>query len=438
MGGSEVPSGNGELAVLLYGVHVADLESSRGRLRLSYLPAAVTPISVRFPTSSNTYSGADLGHWLSGLLPDNQDVLDSWSRRLRLPGTDPFTILSSEMGHDCAGAVQFCRHEDISKLQSRAESIEELSDSDMRGIVTDLAASRVPRDPSGRAHRYSLSGAQAKIALCPHGGNWALPSGAQPSTHILKPEQSAKQALFPDMPLNEHLCLATASLLGLRASHTKLMEMYGVQVLVVQRYDRWTDADGNVLRIHQEDLCQAAGIMPSDKYEDDGGPAVEDITKIIKLTAQNPLSDIQRYADALLYNWIICGTDAHSKNYSLLHGLNLRSTSLAPLYDVASSMPYADSYAEARKWNLAQRIGKATTFQRADYRSQWERAAKILGIPERVLMDRARDLASRTPACMAEAIDALPTEYERRPLVRNLLEMVRIRSRDCTNMPARR
>ena len=122
-----------------------------------------------------------------------------------------------------------------------------------------------------------------------------------------------------------------------------------------------------VARLHQEDFCQALSVHPAIKYQTDGGPGAKQIVEVIRtnvsshaLAANSPKfsfaaeHDVSKFIDALIFNWLIGGTDAHAKNYSLLIGGG-GMVRLAPLYDIASILAYPDI--DPRKAKLAMKIG---------------------------------------------------------------------------------
>jgi len=198
----------------------------------------------------------------------------------------------------------------------------------LRGLRRDSGAWH-PNAQSG----WSLAGAQPKLALAYDEltRGWAIPSGSRATTHILKPAIVG----LDDHDLNEHLCLAAARALGLRAADSKVVRFGSEQALVVRRYDRPL-IDGVVVRVHQEDFCQALGVHPQRKYQSDGGPTVDDLVGVLG-SAGSQRDDIGHLLRAVAYNWLILCTDAHAKNYSLL--LSGRQVRLAPLYDLASAPP---------------------------------------------------------------------------------------------------
>ena len=163
--------------------------------------------------------------------------------------------------------------------------------------------------------RFSLAGAQAKTALLWDGSRWGRPTGSIATTHILKPAIKG----LDEHDLNEHLCMQAAKSLGMIVASTTIQSFEEQSALIVRRYDRAT-ANQIQLRVHQEDFCQASGIHPSKKYQNEGGPSPKSIAQRMRLLMPGAVAreSIERFADALIWNWIIAGTDAHAKNYSLL------------------------------------------------------------------------------------------------------------------------
>jgi serine/threonine-protein kinase HipA len=261
------------------------------------------------------------------------------------------------------------------------------------------------RDPSAwhlaGTGQFSLAGAQAKTALHLDSttGRWGDPSGAIPTTHILKPAIAG----FDDHDLNEHLCLRAAGIAGLRAAASRVLSFGGERAIVVDRYDRFPAGDGAVVRIHQEDMCQALGLPPSAKYQSEGGPSAEQIITLIRDVIGPPVAglEVDRFVDALALNWLVAGTDAHAKNYSVL--LVRGQTRLAPLYDVASSLPYDDMYRP--RLRLAMKVASEYRVEAITGR-HWRTFATQNGLDPERTVERIDELASRLPAAFWAAASA--------------------------------
>jgi serine/threonine-protein kinase HipA len=230
---------------------------------------------------------------------------------------------------------------------------------------------------------------------------------------------------FDDHDLNEHLCLDAARRAGLLAVRTRLARFAGESAVVVDRYDRIIRGD-KVARVHQEDLCQALGIPPSGKYQNEGGPGPADIAGFLRRTMPPRIADaaVWRFADALIWNWLIAGTDAHAKNYSLL--LAHTQVRLAPLYDVASALPY-DTH--ERKLRLAMKVGG--DYRVFPHRNTWPGAAKDLGVDPDELVARVRELASAAPDVFASAASEPDIKALNRPLPNRIVDLIADRVARC-------
>jgi serine/threonine-protein kinase HipA len=343
------------LVVLLNGARLGTIIEDRGEYALTYDeeylhgPAA-TPLSLSMPMSSPRHPDRVVRAFLWGLLPDNDQVIQRWARTYQVSPRNPFALLHY-VGADCAGAALFVAPDDVDSVRAGAGGIDWIDEAEIGERLRILR-----RDPTAwhlsTTGQFSLAGAQAKTALYLDAGTgqWGDPHGAVPTTHIVKPAVTG----FDDHDLNEHLCLQAARGLGLDAASSAVLGFAGERAIVVERYDRLRRADGAIVRLHQEDLCQALGLLPTSKYQNEGGPTPEQIFDLLRRhTVTSDGQAAWRFLDALAFNWVVAGTDAHAKNYSvLLSGAQVR---LAPLYDVASALPYDDMYLP--KLKLAMRIG---------------------------------------------------------------------------------
>jgi len=251
-----------------------------------------------------------------------------------------------------------------------------------------------------------------------------VPYGSTPTTHILKPTIAG----FDHHDLNEHLCLAAARRAGLLAVRTQVTRFGDVSALVVERFDR-RPANQAFGRVHQEDLCQAMSVPPSGKYQSEGGPGPREVAALLRRVMRpgEAYAALWRFADALIWNWLIAGTDAHAKNYSiLLAGDEVR---LAPLYDVSSALPYG---VHEEKLRLAMKIGGE--YNVSPSRNTWPRAAEELGLPADELIDRVCELAERAPGAFAEAASAPDIVGLGRGLPARLADLVADRAVRCLRL----
>jgi serine/threonine-protein kinase HipA len=396
-----------------------------GRLRFDYddsyraIPSA-TPLSVSMPKSVRTHSDGVINPWLWGLLPDNEAVLARWARDFHTSAS-PFALLSTPIGHDCAGAVRFAPSDEVDDLIAQPGQVRWLSEHDVAQRLRELredSTSWLGRDFSGQ---FSLAGAQAKTALRFAEGRWGLPSGSAATSHILKPAVAG----FDEHDLNEHLCLDAARRAGLVVARTRIGQFEDESAIVVDRYDRRL-VEGKLIRIHQEDVCQALGVYPERKYQNRGGPGPSDVARLMRdvMPARAASDAVWRFFDALAWNWLIVGTDAHAKNYSLL--LAAADVRLAPLYDIASALPYGT---HERKLRFAMKIG-------GDYRvlphhNPWPAAARDLGLDLDAAAERLLELARGAPDAFAESAAAAEVTALQRPLPQRLVDLVADRVKQC-------
>jgi serine/threonine-protein kinase HipA len=416
------------LVVAIEGSVAGTLIRTRTGLRFDYdddyrrQPGA-TPLSVSMPLPIRSHKDARVAPWMRGLLPDNSDVLDRWARHYRTRPGSTFDLLATPVGEDCAGAVQFSTLDRFDSVLTRPGSIEWLDEVAVATRIGDLRSDTSAWLGPDFTGQWSLAGAQAKTALRFESGRWGEPNGAAATTHILKPAILG----LDDHDLNEHLCLAAARAAGLPSVLTHIEQFEEQSAVVVERYDRaWIN--GHVERIHQEDCCQALGVAPSRKYEADGGPSALALVRVLRevMSRESAQRATERFVDALAWNWIVGGTDAHAKNYSLL--LRGGEVRLAPLYDVASILPYPD--VQLPKLKLAMKIGGEYRLTAITRRS-WERLAEDVGIPGEVVVDRVRELASRAPDSLADQASSEAVRRLDSPLPGRLVDAVAAWAEHC-------
>ncbi|MFO8027627.1 MAG: HipA domain-containing protein, partial [Opitutales bacterium] len=303
---------------------------------------------------------------------------------------NPFRLLA-HVGEECAGAIQFIPSESLPAWLSDAppQGVDWLSDAEFEDRMDRLVADRSEARCHGDEGQFSLPGAQAKTGLYLDTENqrWGIPKGATPTTHILKPNVGE----FKDFEINEHFCLKLGARLGLRTAESWTDTIGKHRVIVVKRYDR-LPVNGRLLRVHQEDFCQAIGVKPEDKYQKDGGPSANDILKLLRDYSSAPQEDTLTFLRALIYNYLIAGTDGHAKNYGMLIS-GQGQFRLTPLYDVISILPYKH---QPRKLKLAMKVGGEYLLWKID-QERWQKAAKKWGFTEDFVIEQIQRMASALP-----------------------------------------
>ena len=368
-----------------------------GNFRFEYAPdyaiePTSIPLSFSMPLTQRTHGTRAIANWMWGLLPDNEVTLSRWAQRYRVSARNPFALLAA-IGEDCPGAVQLAPPEfDFAGRGSVQWISADNLDKRIRALLDDPGAGRLASDPG----QFSLAGAQSKTALYRVGKRWGVPRGRTPTTHILKPEG----ARFAGLAANEHFCLELARAAGLPAVRSAVETFDGIPTIVVERFDRYRDkSDGLIKRIHQEDCCQALGIHPNAKYQSEGGPGIPDVMSLLRST-KNAEVDRDRFIRAQAFNFLIGGTDAHAKNYSIIYepGGAFR---LTPLYDLISFLPYQHS---RKQLALAMTVDGRRVVDELKLR-HWQQTAERCGYPQdravthvRELTDALPDLASKVSA----------------------------------------
>ena len=398
-----------QLRVFLDGTPVGTLaQSNQGNLSFSYDSAYTdqadpTPLSLSLPVLSNRHRDKAVRAYLEGLLPDSEGVRQRWGRECNVSPNNPFALLA-HVGRDAAGAVQILPpDDDPADAQARTGDIEWLTDTDLADLVHDLAAHQTDWDPGRFGGRWSLAGAQPKVALFRDAetGQFGIPRDSTPTTVVVKPAAAG----YARHHINEALCLRAAREAGLLAATSEVVQIGDNQVLISTRYDRRHDGTG-WHRVHQEDMCQALSVHPSLKCQSEGGPGIGDIADLLdRLPIEDRGVNAERFFKALVFNVLIGGTDAHAKNYSLV--LIGSRAQVSPLYDVASAAPYD----QRERLRSSMKIGQHWKMFDVN-KSDWRRVGLRLGIPGDQAVGWVDDLRGQLPSAFERAIAAIPPEMQ--------------------------
>ena len=306
-------------------------------------PGRPLSLALPFMPGNPAHRGEKVRAYFDNLLPDSREIRERVAGRFHTASTDAFDLLA-EIGRDCVGALQILP-EGVAPMGTQAVQFTPLTDTQvaqiLRGITTPSA---MGLDAVQDDFRISIAGAQEKTALLWVDGQWCLPQGATPTTHIFKLPLGLVGGMKLDMREsveNEWLCALILKAYGLPVANCELLQFEGMKVLCVERFDRvwWTSPEGirMLIRLPQEDMCQASGVSPWLKYEADGGPGVEQIMKLLETSLARD-QDRRAFFQALLLFWMLCATDGHAKNFSLFLRPGGRYQ-LTPLYDVLSAYP---------------------------------------------------------------------------------------------------
>lgn len=419
------------LVAFLNGTRVGRIyQGSGGSLRLTYEddwrhdPAAY-PLSLSMSLTATGHQDEAIRPFLWGLLPDNDRTLDQYGRLFGVSPRNPVALLS-HIGADCAGAVQFAppdKADDLEGAPLVAPTVEWLAETEIAQELRTVREQGIPGTNSRTVGQFSLAGAQPKIALIEEDGRWGRPSGRTPTNRILKPPTGEFHALAE----NEHFCLELAGHLGLGSVRSRVVRFADEVAIGVERFDR-IKLGRSYLRVHQEDVCQALGVMPSRKYENEGGPGIKDIVTLLRDASLKPQEDVERLIRATALNWAIAATDAHAKNYALLHSAG-GGVRLAPLYDILSYLPYAEP--TLHRVRLAMKVGTKYLVRRIN-RSSWETLAKANGMTPKYVLENIEAVLAKLPEATEKIAQASIDEGLDSSVIRRLADRILDRTKYCT------
>jgi len=405
------------LEVWLLGQHVGQLVQVDGRLNFRYSPqwlqsASARPLSHHLPLQAEAFDDKATRTFFAGLLPDG-DMRRRIAQNLHVSRQNDFALLDG-IGGECAGAVSLLAPGQQPDSMASAQAVRWLDEAKLIAILDELP--RRPMLAGDEGLRLSLAGAQDKLPVVFAGGRIGLPLQNTPSSHILKPAiLAAEGSVF-----NEGFCLALAAQMGLPAASAAIHKVADRMYLLVGRYDRVRQPEGALQRLHQEDFCQALGIAPEYKYQNEGGPDLALCFDLIRKATRPSAPHILRLLDCVIFNALIGNHDAHAKNFSLLY--TGRSTVLAPLYDALSTAVYPKLTDK-----MAMKIGSQYKFSQVQAR-HWEQFAQAAGLSPAQVKKRILALARQLPAEAA----SLRSVFAMRNLDHDILgEIVSLIERRC-------
>lgn len=448
------------------------------------------PLSLSLPLAARDHAHMAINAFLWGLLPDNEIVLDRWAKRFHVSARSSFALIG-KVGEDCAGAVQFVTPDQLDFWRAQGDGdVVWLTEAEvaerLRRLQADVAAWRAPRDTG----QFSLAGAQPKTALFFDGQRWGVPSGRTPTTHILKPPTGdldgyvenehlclalARALGLPaarsevrsfdgvnaivveryDRVRIPELAAATAARAAAKAAEAAVhaaSDSPESAALAAHAAAEAAEAAASaqslstfanttkVYRVHQEDFCQALGRLPSDKYQSEGGPGPLEIVSLLRVSAfggeidrkrggkSAADEDVATFVGALIFNWLIGGTDAHAKNYSILIGAD-GLIRLAPLYDVASILAYPDI--DPKRAKLAMKIG-------GEYRLrdigpvEWRKLAAELRLDAGMVIAQARAMAESLPDHLLTEIRHAAKNGLSHPIIPRVTDALVERAKECS------
>ncbi len=412
------------LHIWLNGTPVGYWETSHGRHTLTYFDewladeqARPLSLSLPFKPRNEAHRGPLVGNYFDNLLPDSEAIRRRIAQHFGTDGIEPHQLLTA-VGRDCVGAIQLIPTDEAPE-NLFSISGDRLAEPDIAAILRNATSDR----PLGQREdeldlRLSIAGAQEKSALLKYQGQWYRPTGSTPTTHIFKLPMGLVGAMQADMRTsveNEWLCSKIVHAFGLPIAHCEMAAFEEIKALVVERFDRRYAQDASwIVRLPQEDFCQATGTSPLKKYQADGGPGITKIMEIL-LSSDSPDADRLHFFKTQIVFWLLAATDGHAKNFSIFHlpGSRFRST---PLYDVLSAHPIlgrgANKIAPQRaKLAMAVRGSENYYLLQQIQRRHWSRHAQLVGLGAPAAEVLIEDVIGRTRNVVESVYRQLPPEF---------------------------
>lgn len=348
--------------------------------------AGACALSQSLPLRRERFTRKECRAFFAGVLPE-ESKREIIARNLGISARNDYAMLE-RIGGECAGAVTFVPAGE--PLPEQNYSYHPLTDEELATILEELP--KRPLLAGKQGVRLSLAGAQDKIAVRVDGKQVSLPLGGAPSTHILKPGIERYEGVV----FNEAFTMQLAAEIGLNVARVETRTVEGMSFLLVERYDRISNrtdtGESSVARVHQEDFCQALGVVPEMKYQKEGGPSLKDCFQLLREVSSAPVIDLARLLDAVIFNYMVGNNDAHGKNFSLLYpgaGTGDMQVRLASLYDIVCTAYYPELSDEMAMKIGGEYLSRSVTLRR------FEKFAEDAGLAKPLVRRRVMEVAEK-------------------------------------------
>lgn len=401
------------------GQHIGRLtRTTSGPLRFEYDAEwlhyeGCRPLSLSMPLGPHAYSGNIVENFFDNLLPDSQPIRNRIQARFGAATNRSFDLLW-HIGRDCVGALQLLP-DDTPSFDVRRIEATSLTESEIAETLRNYTSMPLGMRRDGD-FRISIAGAQEKAAFLHYDGRWCSPSGVTPTSHIFKlpiGNISHSNLDLTDSVENEWLSLQILKAYGLPVADAQIVTFEDVKTLIVKRFDRrWADARTWLIRLPQEDMCQALGVAPALKYEADGGPGMRPIMDLL-LGSSQAIADRHLFMKAQFLFWVLGAIDGHAKNFSI-HLLPGGDYCATPLYDVISAYPLmAKRQVEARKLKMAMAVrGKNVHYSWSTIQLRhWLEVARQCRFPTREMQEVISSTFERMDEIIASVGTSLPARF---------------------------
>jgi len=366
-------------------------------------------LSLNLPLRKEIYPDDLSRPFFSNLLPE-AEIKRIIARQLQISVSNDFALLGG-IGGECAGAVSLLPSGAAPAVKP---GYRELNEEELHKIIIDLPKRPLMAGVEGM--RLSLAGAQNKLPVYMEGDHVFIASGNAPSTHILKPPIRDLENTVE----NEAFCMMLAQKLGLPAPIVTIRRGLG-QLFIIARYDRSRDKDGHVVRLHQEDFCQALGFLPDQKYESEGGPSLQQCFTLLAEKSIRPAADRMALLQWVIFNFLIGNADSHAKNLSMI--FTDRGPCLAPFYDLICTQVYPDLTQKS-----AMRIGGEN---RPSWIRQkhWEKLGESVAIKSSLTLKTLKDMSGDIVPAAQALMDDFNKAYGKCEIIEKIMTVIEKRAR---------
>ncbi|QIU92551.1 type II toxin-antitoxin system HipA family toxin [Yokenella regensburgei] len=412
------------LAIWMNGIHVGFWEKSKGEDSLQYLPewsadehGRPLSLSLPFTPGDQILRGNVVRNYFDNLLPDSEGIRRRLAMLYQAESLEPFDLLT-ELGKDCVGAIQLLNSDeepnDLYSVKFRP-----LSEPEIATILRNTTEVLLPgrRDVTDDL-RLSIAGAQEKTALLWHEDRWCMPEGNTPTTHIFKLPLGLVGNMKADMSTsveNEWLCSLLLEQYGFSIAKTHIAQFEDQKALVIKRFDRKWSADRQwIVRLPQEDMCQALGVSPLRKYQADGGPGISEIMEILSYS-DHAEQDRMHFFRAQIIFWLMAATDGHAKNFSIAIEPQGRYH-LTPLYDVLSAWPvigHGNNQIAWQKCKLAMAVRGSSNYYHICriQKRHWIKHGESTGLSKQQVETMIDEVICETPSVIERVYTQLPDQF---------------------------
>ena len=392
------------------------LKETSGAISFQYDESWLTwsntfPISMSLPLREDAFRGDRVVAVCENLLPDSEIIRRRVAEKVGAKGTDAYSLLS-QIGRDCVGALQFVPEDDETADDTSGIQGEVISEQEIEKLLKNLARAPLGLDLD-REFRISVAGAQEKTALLHYEGKWWKPHGTTPTTHILKTRIGTLQngVDLSNSVENEYYCLKLMAAFGLPVNAAEIAIFGKTAALVIERFDRKWTSEARLVRVPQEDFCQALSCPPSRKYQSQGGPGIVDGLNLLK-GSDTPAEDQKAFLKAQVLFWLIGATDGHAKNFSIFLGRGGRFK-LTPVYDVLTAQPSLDTrQIERKQLKLAMSVGDSRHYRIDEIKGRhFIQSAERAGLPRALAGEVLTEVSQAAGTAISSVEKQLPRGF---------------------------